>query len=182
MRVSSAKSKGRRLQQQVAEDILSTFPELSGNDVRSVSMGTNGEDIIMSPLAESLFPYSIECKNVERLNVWGAVTQASGNCGSSKTPMVVFTKNRSKVYAVIPWSTMILLHKRQLSDTTVAPPEENGVSLKQIRAHLEDTLRHLDEIIKVQEWMEALQNSIRVSRPIFTFDTRNRIVQNPEKS
>ena len=39
-------------------------------------MGAGGEDLIMARAAREKFPYSIECKNVEKLNVWEAYKQA----------------------------------------------------------------------------------------------------------
>ena len=33
-------------------------------------MGAGGEDLIMSRSAREKFPYSIECKNQESLNIW----------------------------------------------------------------------------------------------------------------
>ncbi len=65
MRTSSAKAKGRRLQQKVRDLILETFSELEEDDVRSTSMGASGEDVLLSPLARKKFPFSVECKNVE---------------------------------------------------------------------------------------------------------------------
>ena len=45
MRPQSAKAKGRRLQQIVCQDLLELFPSLEADDIRSTSMGCNGEDI-----------------------------------------------------------------------------------------------------------------------------------------
>ena len=33
-------------------------------------MGAGGEDLIMAKAARNLFPYSIEAKNQEKVNVW----------------------------------------------------------------------------------------------------------------
>lgn len=121
MKPPSAKSKGRRLQQKVAEDIIHVFPELSGNDVRSVGMGVSGEDIIMSPAAQLLFPYGVECKNCERLNVWAAIEQSKKNClktsATTRDEVVVIKKNYTPPYIVVPWKSFLALHKR-LRDLT----------------------------------------------------------------
>ena len=117
MKVQSCKNKGRRLQQEVVSDIMNLFPELSGNDVRSTSMGANGEDVIMSPLTEACFPYSVECKNCERLSIWNAIEQAKLNC-NGKTPIVVFKKNRSLTHVCLPWQSFLDLHRhRELTRT-----------------------------------------------------------------
>lgn len=102
MKTSSAKAKGRRLQQAVASAILALFPRLEADDVRPAVMGESGEDVKLSPAARRAFPYSIECKNVERLNVWSALDQAQKNAGAH-TPLVVIKKNRTMAYAVVPF-------------------------------------------------------------------------------
>lgn len=127
MRPQSAKAKGRRLQQQIACSIKAKFPELKDNDVQSVSMGTNGEDIVMSPLAESLFPYSIECKNAERLNVWNAIDQCENNALRNKTPLIAISKNRAGTFAVLPWDHFMTLVNHPEHDTPT--PADNITDL-----------------------------------------------------
>ena len=78
MRPSSAKAKGRRLQQQVAADLCEAMG-LQEDDVRSCAMGANGEDVQLSVAAREKVPWSIECKNQERLNLWSAFAQAESN-------------------------------------------------------------------------------------------------------
>ena len=46
----------------------------------------------MSKAARNKFPYSVECKNQERLNVWSAWEQANTNKGLYE-PLVVIKKN-----------------------------------------------------------------------------------------
>ena len=83
MNTHSKKAKGRRLQKWVVEKILAVLPSLASDDVSSRSMGAGGEDVLLSPKARSLFPYSIECKNTERVNVWNFYEQALSNSNSS---------------------------------------------------------------------------------------------------
>ena len=73
MKTSSAKAKGRRLQQKVRDLLLETFTELEPDDIRSTSMGVSGEDLQLSPAARKLIPFAIECKNQEKLNVWDSL-------------------------------------------------------------------------------------------------------------
>lgn len=112
MKPQSAKAKGRRLQQEVRERILTAFPELDNDDVRSTSMGAGGEDLLLSPAARKLFPFSVECKNSERLNIWGALTQAEANCPAHVIPLVVFTRNRTARYAALPLNELLALCRR----------------------------------------------------------------------
>ena len=100
MKTSSAKAKGRRLQQKVRDLLLETFTELEPDDIRSTSMGVSGEDLQLSPAARKLIPFAIECKNQEKLNVWDSLKQAEENSGVYD-PVLIFKRNRSKTYAVI---------------------------------------------------------------------------------
>ena len=71
MKAQSAKAKGRRLQQWVRDQLIEQL-EVHPEDIESRSMGAGGEDLIMARAARQKFPYSIECKNVEKLNIWEA--------------------------------------------------------------------------------------------------------------
>ena len=69
MKTQSAKAKGRKLQQWVRDQIIEQL-EVHPEDIESRSMGAGGEDLIMARAARQKFPFSVECKNVEKLNVW----------------------------------------------------------------------------------------------------------------
>ena len=107
MKTQSAKSKGRRLQQWV-RNILIEKLDVHPEDVESRSMGSSGEDLIMARSARSKFPYSIECKNQEKLNIWSALEQAEENSGNH-IPLVIFKRNRSKTYAVLEFDKLLEL-------------------------------------------------------------------------
>ena len=94
MRTQSKKAKGRRLQQWV-RDILIEKLEVHPEDIESRSMGVGGEDLIMSRSAREKFPYSIECKNQESLNIWKSYEQAQQNSGNYE-PIVVIKRNNVK--------------------------------------------------------------------------------------
>jgi hypothetical protein len=106
----SAKNKGKRLQNTVRDVLLETFDTLEPDDIKSAVMGDSGEDIQLSPAARKLIPYSIECKNQEKLNIWGALEQAEKNSGDSN-PVLIFKRNRSKTYAVLEIEDFIKLIK-----------------------------------------------------------------------
>ena len=91
MKTSSAKAKGRRLQQKFMQLLIEKL-DIDPEDIESRSMGAGGEDLIISKAARSKFPFSVECKNQERLNVWSAWEQAKGNRGIYE-PLVVIKKN-----------------------------------------------------------------------------------------
>mgnify|MGYP003659332676 FL=1 len=108
MKPRSAKNKGKRLQNTIRDLILEKFDSLEKDDVRSITMGDSGEDILLSPAARRLFPFSVECKNQEKLNIWSALEQAEENSGDH-VPLVIFKRNRTKTYAVLEFDKLLEL-------------------------------------------------------------------------
>ena len=109
MKTSSGKAKGRRLQNKVRDVLLEHFSEeLEPDDIRTAIMGETGEDIKLSPAARRLIPYSFECKNQEKLNIWSSLEQAEKNSGNH-TPLVIFKRNRTKTYAVLEFDKLLEL-------------------------------------------------------------------------
>ena len=78
MKPSSAKNKGRLLQQHVAQLLREAFG-LDEDDVQSRSMGADGEDLLLSPHARRLFPFAVECKNTRGFPGTPALEQAKAN-------------------------------------------------------------------------------------------------------
>ena len=108
MKSRSAKNKGKRLQNSVRDLLLETFNQLEPDDIRSAIMGESGEDIKLSPAARKLIPYSFECKNQEKLNIWSSLEQAETNSGKH-TPLLIFKRNRTKTYAVLEFDKLLEL-------------------------------------------------------------------------
>ena len=108
MKPRSAKNKGKRLQNKIRDLILEKFNQLEPDDVRSVTMGESGEDILLSPAARKLFPFSTECKNQEKLNIWSSLEQAETNSGKH-IPIVIFKRNRSKTYVALEFEKLLEL-------------------------------------------------------------------------
>jgi hypothetical protein len=65
----------------------------------------------LSPAAQKKFPFAVECKNVEKLNVYNAYEQATANCGKLE-PLLVMKKNRKKPLVVMDLESFIQLVKR----------------------------------------------------------------------
>jgi hypothetical protein len=63
-------------------------------------MGMTGSDVVLSEAAAKVFPFDIECKNKEKLNIWAALDQASQD-NRALASLVVFKRNRSKVYVAM---------------------------------------------------------------------------------
>ncbi len=109
MKTSSAKAKGRKLQQWF-RNLLVEELELNSEDLESRPMGSGGEDIIMGVQSRTKFPFSIECKNQEKVNVWEAYAQAEENCKGYE-PLVVIKRNRHKPLVVMDAEEFVRLVK-----------------------------------------------------------------------
>ena len=92
MKARSAKNKGKRLQNILRDKLIKLYPDLK-DDIGSQIMGMTGEDIVLTPHARKKLPFSFECKNVEKLNVWKSFKQCETNAGKS-TPVLVIKRNR----------------------------------------------------------------------------------------
>ena len=99
MKTSSAKAKGRKLQQWMRNLLIEKL-EVHPEDIESRSMGAGGEDLIIARAAREKFPMSIECKNQEKVNVWEAYKQAEDNSGKYE-PVVIIKRNKSKPLVVV---------------------------------------------------------------------------------
>lgn len=107
MKTSSAKAKGRRGAQEVVALLLKHAPSLTGDDIKANTGSVPGEDIHFSPLARSIYPISSEVKNVEKLNIYTALKQASVHAEKnlkkniSTEPVVFFRRNKTKLYVAV---------------------------------------------------------------------------------
>ncbi len=111
-----AKAKGRNLQKAVRDRILKEFPQLTPEDVRSTSMGCGGMDVQLSTLAGNLFPFCVECKNVESLVLWKSLEQAEANTvefneirspkSESRYALLVFKKNGMDMFVCVQKAAM----------------------------------------------------------------------------
>ena len=109
MKTQSAKAKGRRLQQWVRDQLIEKL-EVHPEDIESRSMGAGGEDLIMARAAREKFPYSVECKNQEKMNVWESYSQATDNSGDYE-PIVVIKRNNHKPLVVVDAEYFVRLHE-----------------------------------------------------------------------
>ena len=110
MKTQSAKAKGRRLQQWVRNLLIEEL-EIHPEDIESRSMGAGGEDLIMARAAREKFPYSIECKNQESVNIWKSYEQAIENSGNYE-PLVIIKRNNTKPLVLIDAEYFISLHDK----------------------------------------------------------------------
>lgn len=83
----------------VRDAILSTFPQLEPDDVKSTSMGATGEDVQLSPAARKLVPYQIECKNKATSQIHTYYEQAIQH--GNHEPLVIVKKDRDIPLAIV---------------------------------------------------------------------------------
>jgi len=93
------------------------YPQLHEDDIKSQTMGMGGEDIVLSPAARELIPFSFECKNQETLPLWKSLAQAEDN-SKGRDPVLVIKRNRSGVYAVIQFDVFTKLIERMVNERT----------------------------------------------------------------
>jgi hypothetical protein len=110
MKPQGAKAKGRKLQKWFTRLLVDVLG-LDEEDLESRPMGSQGEDIILGKLSRNQFPYSIECKNQEAVNIWKAYAQAEENCKGYE-PLVVIKRNRSKPLVLMDAEHFVKLHKK----------------------------------------------------------------------
>lgn len=109
MKSRSGKNKGRRACLETREILLKYYPQLQEKDIVIMPTSVIGEDVKFSPLAESLIPYSIENKNVEKLNIHKAYEQAVANAPPGRIPVVVYRKNHTNLKITIDFETFLQL-------------------------------------------------------------------------
>lgn len=100
IKTSSAKAKGRNLQQWVVAHILQVFPKLSPNDCKSTGMGQSGMDVQLSEAARAKFPYAVECKSNKANSIYKLYDQAVSN-KEELEPLLIVKANRRAPLAVV---------------------------------------------------------------------------------
>lgn len=113
MKASSAKAKGRALVKIFAQG-LSEALGIGMDEFTITSSGVNGEDLVPSPYARKLFPYSVEGKSRAKIAVYEWMKQAEGH---GHEPLLVVKQNRSEPLVIMKQETFYkLLHERSKAD------------------------------------------------------------------
>lgn len=110
MKTSSAKAKGRKLQQILRDRLLEAFPELESDDVKSTSMGAQGEDVQLSPAARKLLPLQFECKARASFAVYDMYEQAKTH--GNQVPALVIKANRKEPLVVLSLDDFITIMRK----------------------------------------------------------------------
>lgn len=117
IKVSSRKGKGRSLQQFVCTQIseMLNIPYVQSDDeslIRSREMGQAGTDVVLRGEAQQRFPFNVECKNTESLNITSVVQQAEAN---RKDPYNWLIVHKRKILpdpvVIMSWPAFVALFK-----------------------------------------------------------------------
>lgn len=110
MKTSSAKQKGRKLQQWTRDVLLGLFDGLTNNDIRSTSMGASGEDVQLSEAARRKIPYQIETKAYATFAIYKHYEQAAAH--GDHEPLLVIKGNHKKPLVVMDAGEFFKLIKK----------------------------------------------------------------------
>jgi len=109
IKISSRKGKGRSLQQTIGKDIaelIGCYYDQSDDNapVASRPMGMQGLDVILRGNALAEFPFSIECKCSESLNLTDTYEQVVVNC-IPQTDWLICHKRKSipEIIVMLSW-------------------------------------------------------------------------------
>jgi hypothetical protein len=112
MKTSSAKAKGRRLQQRVRDDLRTLAgARLDPTDIESTTMGLSGVDIVLTKAAKDFFgPLAFECKNVELLNAVGVFQKHYDHYAAlGMVPIMVHSRNHIEPRVTMLWADFVRL-------------------------------------------------------------------------
>jgi hypothetical protein len=98
MKTKSAKAKGRSLQNWTCKMVsaITGIKHGKDEDIEPRIMGCSGVDVILRNAAFEMFPFSIECKNQQRLNVHEAIKQAKANQIKGTDWLLITKRNRER--------------------------------------------------------------------------------------
>ena len=118
IKIRSRKNKGKKLQNDVAKRISKLLDIPWGKDelIASREMGQPGVDVRLIGKALELFPFSIEAKNVEKLNLYEAIKQAKDNQKEGTSWLLVTKKNFHEPIVVMDMEDFFELYERILEN------------------------------------------------------------------
>lgn len=112
--VSSAKGKGRKLQQWICEKISQITGFDWGHDcpIESRGMGQNGVDVRLEKVVLEKFPWSVEAKWNENWSVPAAIEQAKANQLPGTNWLLVMKKKQQSPIVILDAEEFFKLYKR----------------------------------------------------------------------
>ena len=105
----SRKGKGREFQKDLRANLIATLG-ISEGDILSTAMGQGGCDLYLSPAARERFPYGVEAKRQEKLEIPTWWRQCEKNAKEEGlTPLLVFRRSHEDALAVLRWTDLLAL-------------------------------------------------------------------------
>lgn len=102
MNIRSAKQKGRRCASDVKNLLLRFGRFLFEDDIVITPASVPGADLHLSPAAQAIFPFAIECKNQEKMNIWASLEQCQSHTSTlNQIPVLFFKRNKSELYVAL---------------------------------------------------------------------------------
>lgn len=92
------KAKGNQFEKLVSERLKRFWP----NNRRNLGSGAQGGGDLTETVGGFIGDYSIECKKREKISIWASLAQAEKAAAPTQTPLLVFARNRSRIYAAMP--------------------------------------------------------------------------------
>lgn len=81
---------------------------ISSTDLRGASGGQSGPDLLLSKAAQTKFPWVVEIKRQELLQIPAWIRQAEKYAESTGLkPLVVFKQNHEKVYCIMRFDDLL---------------------------------------------------------------------------
>jgi len=118
IKISSAKAKGRNLQNWTVERIAELLNEKVSkdkdvNNIRGREMGQSGVDVWLHKTLRKKFPIAVECKAQETIKINSFVEQAKNNTSNDLPYWLLVIKNKQikNPIAVMNWDLFEWLYK-----------------------------------------------------------------------
>ena len=90
--------------------LLEHATHLTDADIQKPIGSRRGADLIFSEKALETYPFTVEVKNVEKLNIWEALEQSENHCAQTELkPLLVFRRNHSPLYVTLRFEDFLKL-------------------------------------------------------------------------
>jgi hypothetical protein len=114
LRIKSSKAKGKRAVFETRDLLLDNAPHLEASDIVKPIGSRSGADLVLSQRAKEVYPFSIEVKNQEKINIWESIAQSERHgAKEGLTPLLVFKRNRSELYVTLKLEDLLRLLQRE---------------------------------------------------------------------
>ncbi len=102
------KNKGKSGQNEVRDILLKFADSLEKDDIISNPMGNPGEDLMLSPAARKIFPWSIEVKRKKAIACVRFMEQAASNANGHE-PVAIFREDRGEWFSCVKLDYLLKL-------------------------------------------------------------------------